>query len=721
LPVIAASLRAPLAQGLRVLRSWHGLPGILRGLRVLGNIPVSPRARLRFFVHFLHELRTPIALVDGPLQQLARQPGLDAAARDLVAVARQNCLRLQRISEDFLELSRVERRRDAPRAPVDLDDWLRGLCAAAMHHPGLGRADLREEFGADGAYVLAERNALDRIFLNLLSNAVKFSSGRGEIRIGSRADAARAGFFVEDHGIGIHPRRHRAIFRRFRQAEPSIARQFGGFGLGLALVRELARQHGASVEVQSRPGAGARFTVWFPRTTAPAVPGRIPLRSAPAPGGEVDLMEVHLRRPLPAPPPVPPQDAATTAAAGPAPATARTDGRPRVVVVEDEPEMRWLIGTALGSEFDFEFAADAESGWAATLLAPPDVVLTDWRLPGADGLALAARVRALPDPPRVALVSAHLQEPERVAALRHGVDDFLPKPFSIAELGARLRNLAQARRAEQLLREVNARLGQANCELAATRAALVQEEKLKSIGLLAAGLIHEIQNPVNYMQTAVALLREPAGAAQCGDLMQTCEEGLRRVATIINDLRVFSHRRDAAAGPRPLIQLDDAARCALRLCRGTLEDVDVLARLEPCRVPGDEGQIVQVFVNLLVNAAAAARGASHAGTPAATPVPSAAPPPVEIEVLARSGHALARVADRGPGFSPRILARLFEPFCTTREAGQGMGLGLAISRAIVLGHGGSMQAANRPGGGATVEFTLPVREAARHPPFEESP
>jgi signal transduction histidine kinase len=703
-------LRGALWRALQAARSWHARDALRRIGLALGNIPVVPGARLRFFVHFLHELRTPIALVDGPLQELARMPGLDPPARDLVAVARQNCLRLHRIAEDFLALVRTghEHPRAAP-APIELDEWLRGLCAAARHHPGLGRASVTEELSAPGSFVCADRIALERIFLNLLSNAVKFSGGRGEIRIGSERRSGRAAFYVQDRGIGIDPRRHGAIFRRFRQADPSIALRFGGFGLGLALARELARREGARIEVKSRPGEGARFTVALLAVPAPARDARMPLRSAPAPDEGPDPFDFQLRSPI-----VPPREGA---------ADGGRASRPRVLVVEDEPEMRWLVGTALCAEFDLAFASSAEEGWRAALHRAPEVLLTDWRLPGADGLWLAARLRALPDPPRVVLITAHLQEPERNAALGCGIDDFLQKPFSLAELAARLRNLARAHGTERMLRAANAGLARANAELAAVRAALIQEEKLKSIGLLAAGLIHEIQNPLAYMRNALALLAEefpvarPGGApAQAdagaglaaagpggGELVRACDEGLARVTAIVNDLRVFSHRRDAASpgsapgagsGPLPLLWLGGAARSALRLCRSRLEGVGVQARLDDARVPGDEGQIVQVFVNLLVNAADAARAGGR-------------PAQIDIEVQALPGLARARVRDHGPGFPARILPRLFEPFCTTRAKGEGMGLGLAICRAIVTAHEGAIRAGNCADGGAFVEFSLP--------------
>jgi signal transduction histidine kinase len=709
-PVVLLSLAlavaaAPWPAWLRLLASIGVLlPAVLALWRVTPPPGLDDNGRLRFLVNLVHELRTPLALVDGPLQQLGRLTHLDAEARTQVGIARQNCLRLMHLAEDLLQLARADAgAAPAPQAsaaaPLALDDWLRELTAAVARHPALGPRLIVEAFDAENAFVVADARALERVYLNLVSNAIKFGAGGREIRIGSRATANEVGFFVADDGIGIDPADHARIFERFRQIDGSPTRRFGGTGIGLALVRDLALAMRGRIEVASTLGAGACFTVWLPRCTAP-------VRFLPPPrrhGGDgVDQPEAFewtLRRPLEPTA----RDAAANESAPP---------RPRILVVEDEPELRWLLESALRASFDVVTAADGEAGLATATRLRPDIVLTDWMMPGLDGLALAQRLRALDPAPKIVLITAKMDEDERADALRAGVDDFLAKPFSLAELGARLHSLARRATSEHALRATHDRLAATNRELASTRAALIQDEKLKSIGILTAGLIHEINNPVNFMRTAAELLRRAPPVRndlETAELVDAIEQGLVRVGTIIGDLRVFAFRDDpgATARRRQRFTLAHAVGAALRLCRTQLGGVRVETALAPLEVIGAESQIVQVMVNLLVNATTALRerGREDAApaievcaetwqSPRSTSSPPAPP------------RARIRIRDNGPGIAAEIQDRLFEPFFTTREPGQGLGLGLAVSDAIVRSHGGRLRLSSAPGAGAEFSFDL---------------
>ncbi|HUN92800.1 MAG TPA: ATP-binding protein [Burkholderiaceae bacterium] len=706
--------------------------GVAGGCRYAGPVRRRDSARtgdedtIRFLVNLVHELRTPLALVDGPLQQLARMPRLEPHVRDHVNVARQNCLRLMSVAEDLLELARADRgQRPLDARPLVLREWLRELAAAVARHPALGRRVLHEEFPddatADDDVVMADPRALERVFLNLVGNAIKFGVDGHEIRIGTVGTGRDAGFYVADDGIGIAPAHHASIFERFRQVDGSATRRFGGVGIGLALARELTESMGGRIELASAPGAGARFTVWLPRA-AGRPPRRLP---APRPAGHIaadepDAFERILRVPgvaaaVPTPGVATDSRAGCEAGAGRSPgpgadASAPGSSRPRVVVVEDEPELRWLVESALRDEFDVVGAGDGRAGLQALIGQPAEILLTDWMLPGLDGLELASRARGLAAPPRVVLITARMNEAERVAALRLGVDDFLAKPFSLAELGARLRNLAQRVRAERALRAAHDGLARAQAELEATRAALIHDEKLKSIGYLSAGLVHEIHNPVNFMRTATELLRRSAALRddpKSMELLASIEHGLARVGTIIGDLRVFAFRDDAAGqAPRRLaFDASHAIQAAVRLCRRELGSIAVDADVPSLQVVGAESQVVQVLVNLLCNSAAALAARAAERTPGAA---DAARIVVRLDRGERQGgrRIWIRVRDNGEGIAPDVLPRLLEPFFTTRGVGQGLGLGLAVSSAIVRRHGGELTVTSSPGQGAEFSFDL---------------
>ncbi len=689
---------------------FHNLRRLLLPESAVANIPAETwdAQRLWSLLHLVHELRTPLTLVDGPLQRLTRMPGLGSEARECVRIARQNCLRLIHLSDGLLERIRHDRRRPPQIEAVALDAWLRGMTGVVAQHPGLGAATLVDAFDADGVRVHADLRGLECIFLNLFSNAVKFSAGRGEIRIGSGVRGGEAGFFVEDQGIGIAAEHHEAVFEPFRRLRVPPGCRNEGLGIGLALVREWTREMAGRLELRSAPGEGARFTVWLPIAAASSGAAPAPV---PAPAVLTEAMHDGLANWVACEPP----------AGAILPAPAEIDARrPTVLLVEDEPELRWLIAQALSDRFDVATAASGIDGLAQARAQVPDVLLTDWMLPDINGLELVRALRREGLACKAVLITARMEESERVAALQSGIDDFLAKPFSFAELSARLGNLGRAAMAERALRTLNTRLEAANRELASVRAALIQHEKLKSIGVLAAGVLHEIQNPVSYMQAAVALLheapREPP--ERVAELVGTIRDGLDRIGHIVAGLRVFAFRHgdggdgaadanaDAAADPgtaeRQLFDVTAAIDAALRFCRHELAQLRVEVHAQSCRVVGTEREITQVLINLLSNAAAATRadaGPRASGAAAHTAW-------VRIETRTAGERIVIAVRDNGKGITPAAMARMFEPFFTTKEIGSGLGLGLAICNAIVRAHGGRLRAQNESPHGARFEFDL---------------
>ncbi len=670
-------------------------------------------------LHFVHELRTPLTLVDGPLQRLARMPELGQEAEECVRIARQNCLRLIHLSERLLERIRHDPPRPLQIQDVALDVWLRNMATIVSHHPGLGPATRVEVLGAGRVRVRADVRGIECIFFNLFSNAVKFSAGRGGIRIGSCVREDEAGFFIEDQGIGIASEHHEVIFEPFRQLNVSPSCRHEGLGIGLALVREWTREMAGRLELRSAPGEGARFTVWLP------IPAQVPKD----PAGNVphaSPVAARMNRDHPPATAILTESSIWVACEPPAgedfPGQPGIDSRrPTVLLVEDDPELRWLIANALSERFDVATAEDGREGLARARSEVPDVLLTDWMLPGINGLELVRSLRREGRACKTVLITARMEESERVAALQSGIDDFLTKPFSFAELSARLSNLARAAIAERALRALNTQLDARNRELASVRAALIQHEKLKSIGVLAAGVLHEIQNPVSYMQAAVALLQDSPQEPpeRVAELVETIRDGLDRIGHIVAGLRVFAFRHrddtntdDTGPGPGPtadtatperqLFDVTAAIDAALRVCRHELAQVRVDVDARSCRAVGTEREITQVLINLLSNAAAATRTRAGECAPGA----AAQPAWVRIETRIDGERIIIAVRDNGNGITPAAMSRMFEPFFTTKEIGAGLGLGLAICNAIVRAHGGSLRAENELPHGARFEFDL---------------
>ncbi|MGY2487652.1 sensor histidine kinase [Cupriavidus sp. CP313] len=250
--------------------------------------------------------------------------------------------------------------------------------------------------------------------------------------------------------------------------------------------------------------------------------------------------------------------------------------------------------------------------------------------------------------------------------------------------------------------EKNAELEVINRRLADIKGQMLQQEKMAAIGTLAAGLLHEVNNPVNFCLMAIEVAMEEPQAKENPSLEEClvdAKQGMQRIQHIVSDLKTFAYRKPGAEVEGTPFLFEKALDSSIRLTAHELRGVSLSRELPAdTLVLGDEAAIIGVLINLFSNAALAMR---KAGT--------AAP---AIHTTARwDNHRLhVMVRDNGPGIPQENLARVFEPFFTTREVGQGLGLGLSISYAVVERHGGQLYAESELGQWTAFSFDLPRAE-----------
>ena len=310
------------------------------------------------------------------------------------------------------------------------------------------------------------------------------------------------------------------------------------------------------------------------------------------------------------------------------------------------------------------------------------------------------------------LLTARADEATKLKALETGTNDFLSKPFSLAELHVQVKNLHASHQLEKALSRQNKRLEVTIDQLKEAELQLVQAEKMASLGRMSAGIIHEINNPLNFTLTALSLLARQGGhlpAEVRGDYQETLddiEEGLRRVAKIIADLREFTHPQ---GGRLEAVDVDHAVDTALRFLTAEWKDRVRIEREIPedfC-VPAAGSKLMQVLVNLLQNSLDALRSKP----PGADATPT-------IRIVARTvpgGRALV-VWDNGSGIPQHHLSRVFDPFFTTKEVGQGTGLGLSICYRLLQEVGASITVRSQEG--VFCEFTLTFPDGKPEPSLE---
>ena len=406
----------------------------------------------------------------------------------------------------------------------------------------------------------------------------------------------------------------------------------------------------------------------------------------------------------------------------------------RLLIVDDEAKVCSLFAQLLNARYSCETAANAQEALDWLHREPFALVITDIQMPGIGGIELLRKITELYRNTAVIVVSGIDRTQRVIDAIRMGASDYLVKPCDLdvlelcvdraLERRALLRN---ANRYKEDLEKRNLELARRKAELERIQAQLVHSEKMASLGQLAAGVAHELNNPAGFVLSNMAALPEylhelrrilssalkpsscavdaasPTGSSAPVDserLLSDLESiaadsysGAERIRDIVQNLRLFSRLDEADLNQ---VNLHEGIESTIRLLSQYYSSPAITVRREYGVIAPIEcyaGQLNQVWMNLLVNAAQAI-GDSRGE--------------VSINTSSDGDRALVRISDTGNGIEPEHLNRIFDPFFTTKPVGEGTGLGLSISHGIILRHGGTLTVESSPGRGATFSVTLPL-------------
>ncbi len=787
--------------------------------RLYAQTQEMDRLKTEFFANVSHEFRTPLTLLLSPIEELLRTSGDPILARrsDL-ELMRRNSLRLLRMVDTLLDLSRIEAGRlEGEYEPTDLAALT--LDYASVFRAIIGNAGLYFDVNAEalGEPVYVDPAMWEKIVLNLLSNAFKFTL-TGGITVRLKRNGRFAELTVADTGVGIPEAELPRIFERFHRVEGSRGRTFEGTGIGLALVQELVKLCGGSIAVRSELNKGSVFTVSIPFGTA-HLPG------APS---SLEISNIPVEHPAPLEQAQSPQIDSLPPGASSQPAIGIHLGplsRPRrivrIVLADDNADMRAYIARLLAPTYEVEAVGDGQEAMAAVIRQSPDLVLSDVMMPIMNGMQLLEALRRNPATATipVILLSARAEDESLLEGLDTGADDYVIKPFSAAQLLARVRShvrLARLREeAKSIVTQSEARLRQvlevapeaileidaqgqillineaaeqmfgysrdeflglnvdtlvpdaqrgnhaqlrlgyalkpkrrpmgsglhlhaqrrdgslfpveislspnhsespmtvitlvrditerrkAEAQLEVNRAQLASSARLASLGVMAGGIAHEINNPLAIIHASADDLvrRAEQGVVPADIVVQNSEriqQTAKRITKIIRSMRLLA-REGSQDQFRPTL-VSRIVEEALEVCteRFKVHSVELrLPAIDPalcisCR----EGQIAQVLVNLLQNASDAVMENSRERW-------------IRLDVRVHDGTVVFSVIDSGAGVPQDLKTRIMEPFFTTKEVGKGMGLGLSLSRTIVEEHGGKLELTEE-NGCTCFSFRLPL-------------
>lgn len=730
-------------------------------------------AKSRFSANVHHELRTPLTLMLAPLDaMLAGEFGeVSGAQRSYLGTMHKNALRLLKLINNLLDFAKIESRQvELHRQPLELQRLVGDIVDSARPMAERKGVSLSAECAPGLPIVNADPDAIEKILVNLVGNALKFTDAGGSIRVSVTPEGGGAGIgagvrlTVIDSGVGIPPDQLDRVFDRFAQVDGSATRRHEGTGIGLSLVTELAGLHGGRAWATSAGlGHGSQFHVLLPLGVADEDAEeviesddgrRLTLRRS------FDALAADLDHHEGADAPIASQVAGGDAEARryrtlemertverfegtqgieitpDAEAAARVM-LPEIVVAEDNADMRKLIVHLLSSEFRVRPARHGREALEFVRERLPALVVTDVMMPEMSGTELCQAIKTddgLAGVP-VMLVTSKAEREMKIHGLELGADDYVTKPFHPRELVARARSLVRLGSLQLALAEQNAALESALSHLHDTEVVLVQSERLAAVGELAAGIAHEVNNPVNFALNSLRMLRDtvvqvnefatrvaalewrdPAKladsaaelerleaemgigevAATLDELVGIVIEGLGRTGRLVRDLQDFGAHGDRE---RVAVDLRSAIDSTLRLLHPLLQErrlkVECSYAPDLPAVVADPSAVKQLVLNLLKNAADALE--ETGGN-------------IRIAAAASEDRGLVEVSveDDGPGIPPDLRERIFAPFFTTKAAGRGTGLGLSICRRIAEAHQGSLDVGAAASEGALFTLRLPA-------------
>ncbi len=679
-------------------------------------------AKTRFFANISHELRTPLTIMLGITERLRNvlsNQSPDASVSEMTTMLEQNGLRLLKLIDDLLDLVRFDTgHADINRQPTPIGAHIDGLLRSLRHLAEQDRVALLWECKSDAEALMIDRDKFDKILLNLVINAIKFTPSGGTIEVKVSAANHHLKLAVEDTGVGIPPEVLPRIFERFWQVDTSSTRKFQGAGIGLALVRSLTEAMGGSIKVESKLGHGTIFSIELPAEAA-ATP-----QSGEAPPEDVDhplqdggnIAQLHRKAAMSIPGKVSPRGPMQFQPPGqlPAPLIGRPTGaRPLVLIADDEPDIRRFLRMQM-ENVDVIEASDGAEALELARLRRPQLALLDHMMPEMDGVTVCRNIRENHSTRGVAVIilTARADEQTKLAALQAGANDFLTKPFSTAELALRLENQIAMARIRREMADLNTELHAALEQIKENEVLMIRNEKLSALGRMSAGIIHEINNPLNYASAGIHALGTFAKALPADDqpdfqdILKDIREGVERVSQIVIDLRKFTREDKTASGDADLTEIITRARRMVSHQVG--KDIAFnLATPDNALIRGNPNQLVQVFINFFQNSIDAIhmRVAEMGGDPGK----------IDVTIDPAGEGWQVTIRDNGIGIPPENLAKIFDPFFTSKDVGKGMGLGLSITHQILQAHQAQIDVDSRPG-----EFTR-FRIVFPKPSYDEEP
>jgi len=740
------------------------------------------RRKHQFVIDTLHAIRTPLSGIQSlaGMSLGAVEDALPERHRENLALISRSAEELRCLVGDLLEIERIEAGEVVYEfVHFDMADIVTEVLE--LGHAILGEKDLRLErdLPPDLPPVHGDVRKIRQVLLNFLANAIQFTN-EGWIRVSARPERGHVRVDVTDTGIGITRDEQEIVWEQFRQVGGAISPDYEGSGLGLSINKKIIDEHRGEIGLTSELGKGSTFSFTIPTCESGLIPAmkrldaeghkldaEVVYHSPRRPDGRISILDVF--------------DEAGAIAPPERPAPVKREARFRAVaaghgetilVVDASPVSRKLLADLLTTHgYEVLAAPDGPSALCLIESTRPHLILTELWLSAMTGFDLVRSIReqeatrSIP----IILLTARRNQEDIAYGLNLGADDYVQKPFDRAELMARIGVLLRLSRTREELRELNLRLEEEvkkrTLELGAAYERLYLSEKLSSLGLLTAGIAHELNNPLAYALSNVSLVRERLAAREALRAIRRADRdgrdaglfALEKNPLFVRDVADF--RADVASAPpaeadarydrfreyvekvatdrggadgdlfSTSIGLLDSAKGGLSRATAIVADLSAFSRpggedpgpmdlnrsvTRALTLLGSKIHDKQVEIVLEKGLAEPVRGVTGRVEQVLLNLLQnalqASPSGAEVLVrTARDGETgVFVVEDAGAGIRPGDRGRVFDPFFTTKPVGEGTGLGLSICYRIVEDLSGEISFRGREGGGTTFTVRLPL-------------
>jgi signal transduction histidine kinase len=656
------------------------------------------QAKTRFFSNVSHELRSPLTLILGPLETLLGGEQNPQIIRPLLQAMEANARRLLRQVNTLLDFAKMNvGKLECKYEYGNLSRIIQGLANAAGPHLQNRKINLVMEGFENIPDTLLDPFKVETMAANLLSNAIKFTpeGGRITIRIGEENEIVW--FEVEDTGIGIPEDKLNIIFDEFIQVDDKMNRSQEGTGLGLAMVKQLAKLQAGRVTVRSKLGEGATFRIELPKNPDSNVLERrrnigrrredeisyartLAMINTSSPERSESQKETLLADVLGARFGEKKDFAETIRQRAPLNAQ-------KVLVVEDNPDLRFFIASNLADDYQVEMAEDGLEGLEMARRWLPDLIVSDIMMPRMDGHELTRRIREDPSLSQMPVILATAKSGGEavVEGLGMGANDYLAKPFEIRELKARVSAQLRTHRLERNLSE--------------------RESRLAAIGQTTSAIVHDLKTPLNSIIGFAEVARQDVlSGKEADEVIQDLEPVIseaNRLDRMIGEVLDFARGSSSDLNLVPT-ELDVYLQtvCLPLEQRLAAIGIELIIKHESdsnLLVLIDNDRMLRVIENLIRNAQEAIWSSNQN------------PQGKHIWITTSSDQrsVTVRVTDDGPGLPEEMVKNLFEAFVSGKKS-TGTGLGLATVRNLVIAHGGEITAEpGGPEGGAAFVMKFP--------------